>query len=165
MAGALSYFIGTEYLILAEQDGEILVFPPGNENGIIFQEYGLGIANQPAIPPFTNVTNVGWFNSTSYDFEYRTEGKNCETAVGLGRICFGYNLRMGETEMVTNCVDKTFTFVEGESDLDQLNTVFTSHHSSSSNFESPPSIVYCQEPSVGNPDVPRLTNNVTTCVV
>ena len=84
MAGALSYFIGTECIILAEQDGETLVLPDGNEMGTKFEEYGFGIAN--------SWTDVGWADSASYDFKYRVNGKNFETAVGLGRICFEYNL-------------------------------------------------------------------------
>ena len=90
LAGALSYFIGTECLILAEQDGETLVLPDRNEMGTKFEEYGFGIAN--------NGTDVGWADSASYDFKYRVNGRNCETAVGLGRICFEYNLRVNDTE-------------------------------------------------------------------
>jgi len=52
--------------------------------GTKFEEYAFGIAN--------SWTDVGWADSASYDFKYRVNGKNFETAVGLGRICFEYNL-------------------------------------------------------------------------
>ena len=58
--------------------------------GTKFEEYGFGIAN--------SWTDVGWADSASYDFKYRVNGRNCETAVGLGRICFEYNLRVNDTE-------------------------------------------------------------------
>ena len=92
MAGALSYFIGTECLLLADTD---ITYPLGND-GMKFQEYGFAIANSPTTITVEGVEeevfNQGWFDSESYDFDYRTGGKNCKTGTYFYRLFINYSL-------------------------------------------------------------------------
>mmetsp|Transcript_5970 Transcript_5970/g.12500 ORF Transcript_5970/g.12500 Transcript_5970/m.12500 type:complete len:287 (+) Transcript_5970:80-940(+) len=158
LPGALSYFIGTECVNIAAPVKHGHVFPEGNSDGSLFQEYGFGLNTQR--------DGRGWKSGKYTDFTYFT-GKpgeeNCLTALALGRICF----ENGKDE--TSCVDKTFSFMNGNTDIGQLPAIFTSHHSSATINTSPTSIATCQNPP--NADDPgvggfpsSIVPNITACV-
>jgi hypothetical protein len=130
LPGALSYFIGTECLNMAAPRRDGIIFPPGNEDGSLFQENGFGI----------NKAGGGWVGSYSQDFTFLTGDENCETALAMGRICF----LAGNGGL--SCVDKTFSFVNSEPGSGQLAAILTSHHSSNTINTSPNSITTCQNP-------------------
>lgn len=118
LAGALSYFIGTECLKEVNSmdcDGPC-VFPDGNENGDIFRENGFG----QYIP-------YGHTNNMEYSFNFLEGGAFCESSIAIGQICWD---RI-DGEPRTTCVDKTFSFKKGDTSMGQLPAVITSHHSSS----------------------------------
>jgi len=135
-AGALSYFIGTECMILADKN--TLVFPDGNEDGSIFQESGFGTNNGP--------NKTQWIAYEQQDFMYQTGGEQCETALATGRICF---TAVGSPPTV-GCVDKTFSFVKAERG-NPLPAVLSSHHSSQSVTTN--TLTSCQDAGGIAPDV------------
>lgn len=149
LAGALSYFIGTECLLLS---GSGLVFPEGNVDGSIFQEYGFGINNYPS--PGSDIASKGWKNVIDQDFVFQTNGAFCDSPLAMGRICFTTNpVPSAGIPSQTSCVDKTFSFVAGEPSQG-LNAVIASHHSSSSIVED--TITACQE----TPVLPTITRSL-----
>jgi hypothetical protein len=81
--GAPSYFIGTVCLNMVGKASE--QFPPGNNDGTMFQEHGFAVNNYK--------DHTGW-TAVEYDFDkflYRIDpdgGPNCETAIAQGQMCF-----------------------------------------------------------------------------
>merc|ERR1719162_2287797 len=81
-AAALSYFIGTKCLIFAAKSPGVAgnwVFPPGNEDGTIFQEdgFGLGLSNDNQ-----GIPRGGWKAFTKKGpYDVLSGGENCETAL------------------------------------------------------------------------------------
>ena len=81
-SGALSYFIGTVCLNMVGKASE--QFPPGNNDGTMFQEHGFAVNNYK--------DHTGW-TAVEYDFDkflYRIDpdrGPSCETAIAQGQMC------------------------------------------------------------------------------
>jgi len=152
--GALSYFIGTECLLLSHRAyNHGMVYPADNADGTKFQEYGFGINNYGG--------STGWSPETyAEDFEYNTGGKFCHAAVAMGRVCFVAN--NNPRRAAASCVDKTFGFVKGAPD--QKNAVFTSHHSSGS-ITGDGSNTICQEPIPQGEFADNLIPTVGACVL
>lgn len=117
LAGALSYFIGTECMteVNSMECNGPCVFPDGNENGDIFNENGFG----QSVPD-------GWQNNMEYSFNYLAGGAYCDSSIAIGQICWDKIDGDGST----SCVDKTFSFKKGDTSIGQLPAVITSHHSS-----------------------------------
>jgi len=153
--GALSYFIGTECLLLSHRAyNHGMVYPADNADGTKFQEYGFGINNYGG--------STGWSPVTyAEDFEYNTGGKFCHAAVAMGRVCFVEN--NNPRRAAASCVDKTFGFVKGEPGLGQFSAVFTSHHSSGSISDESNTI--CQEPIPQDEFADNLIPTVGACVL
>jgi len=153
--GALSYFIGTECLLLSHRAyNHGMVYPADNADGTKFQEYGFGINNYGG--------STGWSPVTyAEDFEYNTGGKFCHAAVAMGRVCFVEN--NNPRRAAASCVDKTFGFVKGEPGLGQFSAVFTSHHSSGSISDESNTI--CQEPIPQDEFADSLNPDVGACVL
>jgi hypothetical protein len=133
--GALSYFVGTECLNMAGQPGE--QFPPGNDDGSLFQENGFALNNKDG--------KKGWVAPTVWDdekfwFNYDLEGGPfCHTSMAMGQICFTQGDGSG-----TACVDKTYVFQRDEDG----NVVLVSHHSSKV-VKVEDSLVICQNNEKG----------------
>jgi len=147
--GALSYFIGTECVLLGGKP--IDVFPPGNSDGSFFQEYGFGLRNSPQEWEGLNFVGKGWIDVYPEDFTYMTYKNSpvyCDTAIAIGRICFvTAPVPLSRVPSLTTCVDKTFTFKNSRSPSAQLRALLTSHHSSSSITGR--SLTMCQAPILG----------------
>jgi len=151
--GALSYFIGTECLLLSHRAyNHGMFYPADNADGTKFQEHGFGINNYGG--------STGWSPETySQDFTYLTGGNFCHAGVAMGRVCFVEN---NNPTQAAGCVDKTFGFVKGAPD--QLPAVFTSHHSSSSIIGDGSNTI-CQEPIPQGEFADILIPDVGACVL
>lgn len=161
LEGALSYFIGTECLILS---GSGYVFPPGNDRGQIFQENGFGLANYKSNYNGKEYYQKGWAGAFEQDFKYMTAVQsqvNCDTALAIGRICFITKAVPGEGVPERDiCVDKTFSFKNAPRGA-PLNAVISSHHSSSSVFGRG-TLTQCQNDNTWNPAAIEVTEPVCT---
>jgi hypothetical protein len=138
MAGALSYFMGTKCLNLV---GDIQ-YPPGNDDGTMFFEYGFGLRNKPDLGQ-KGICSVTWETDK---FIYNVnEEEFCETSVALGQMCF---INCSGNSPV--CVDKTFTFNQAPEGQDGV--VFMGHHSSLSiGYESSSTSLVCQTAEPAKP--------------
>jgi hypothetical protein len=134
LAGALSYFIGTDCMTEVAENTQ--VFPDGNENGEIFNEIGFGM----------NIRDKGWTNAKMYNFEYLTGGPYCESALAIGQICWD-KIVPREGLDPFSCVDKTFSFRKGTGG--QFPAVITSHHSSQT-VNSNSTLTLCQDHECGS---------------
>mmetsp|Transcript_52928 Transcript_52928/g.59158 ORF Transcript_52928/g.59158 Transcript_52928/m.59158 type:complete len:334 (-) Transcript_52928:69-1070(-) len=125
-AAALSYFIGTKCLNFAAKSSDVqenYVFPPGNEDGSIFDEDGFGLG---LVTDSQGIEREGWEAVTKkgpYE-EVLSGGDNCETALLVGQICWSAN----NQEAAGTCVDKTFSFIKNPGP--GAPALITSHHSS-----------------------------------
>jgi hypothetical protein len=148
LPGALSYFIGTECLNMAAPLRDGIIFPPGNEDGSLFQEFGFGLNNYRG--------GDGWVESWFQDFDYLVDDQNCKTAIGLGRVCF----KAGNGNVA--CVDKTFSFINSEPGSNQLPAILTSHHSSATVVDD--TITICQNPVTSVPP-PEGYEGITPTII
>jgi len=145
-AAALSYFIGTKCLIFAAKSPGVAgnwVFPPGNEDGTIFQEdgFGLGLVNDNQ-----GIPRGGWKAFTKKGpYDVLSGGENCETALLVGQICWSAN----NPAAAGTCVDKTFSFINNP-DPDGLPAIITSHDSSTVITDN--TLTICQDAAGKGPE-------------
>jgi len=149
-AAALSYFIGTKCLNLASKSSDVegnYVFPPGNEDGTIFDEDGFGLGLGGDREGWEAITKNG-------PYEVLSGGENCETALLVGQICWNAT----NPEAAGTCVDKTFSFIKNPGS--GAPALITSHHSSQ--VVTVDTLTICQDPAGKGPE-DLLYNGVSQC--